>query len=131
MKMCNFDPKIWIFGAKSHFLVLELRFLSTGHITSIPEASTFPFEPPRNISVSEVQAIFRGSPLFLAILGHSHVRGLTTLNFGPISMKLGGTVQAIERMTQKDNGPGPGRNYGETGVFTFGRKVVFGLLVLL
>ena len=28
-------------------------------------------------------------------------------------------------MTQKDNGPGP--NYGETGVFTFGRKVVFGL----
>ena len=30
-------------------------------------------------------------------------------------------------MTQKDNGPGPGRNYGETGVFTFGQKVVFGL----
>ena len=30
-------------------------------------------------------------------------------------------------MTQKDNGPGPGRNYGEKGVFTFGRKVVFGL----
>ena len=30
-------------------------------------------------------------------------------------------------MTQKDNGPGLGRNYGETGVFTFGRKVVFGL----
>ena len=30
-------------------------------------------------------------------------------------------------MTQKDNEPGPGRNYGETGVFTFGRKVFFGL----
>ena len=28
-------------------------------------------------------------------------------------------------MTQKDNGPGRGRNYGETGVFTFGR--FFGL----
>ena len=28
-------------------------------------------------------------------------------------------------MTQKDNGPGPGRNYGETGVFTFGQKVFF------
>ena len=28
-------------------------------------------------------------------------------------------------MIQKDNGPGPGRNYGETGVFTFGRKVFF------
>ena len=30
-------------------------------------------------------------------------------------------------MTQNDDGPGPGRNYGETDVFTFGRKVVFGL----
>ena len=25
-------------------------------------------------------------------------------------------------MTQNDYGPGPGRNYGETAVFTFGRK---------
>ena len=57
----------------------------------------------------------------------THFRGATTLNFGPISTKLGGIVRAIKKMTQKDNGPGPGRNYGETGVFTFGRKVVFGL----
>ena len=42
-KMCNFDPKIWIFGAKSHFFVLELRYLSTGHITSMPRATTFTF----------------------------------------------------------------------------------------
>ena len=42
-------------------------------------------------------------------------------------MILGGTVQAIKKMTQNDNGPGPGRNYGETDVFTFGRKVFFGL----
>ena len=28
-------------------------------------------------------------------------------------------------MTQNDNGPGPGRNYGEMAVFMFGRKVVF------
>ena len=28
-------------------------------------------------------------------------------------------------MTQKDNGLGMGRNYGETDVFTFGRKVAF------
>ena len=61
------------------------------------------------------------------VFGHSHVRRATTLNFGPISTKLGGIVRAIKKMTQKDNGPGPGRNYGETGVFTFGRKVVFGL----
>ena len=55
------------------------------------------------------------------------VRGISTLNFGPFSTKLGGTVWVIKKMTQKDNGPGPGRNHGETGVFTFGRKVVFGL----
>ena len=28
-------------------------------------------------------------------------------------------------MTQNDNGPGPGRNYGETAVFRSGRKVFF------
>ena len=48
----------------------------------------------------------------MAVLGHS---------------QLGGTVWADNKMTQKDNGPGPGRNYVEMGVFTFGRKVVFGL----
>ena len=32
-KMCNFDSKIWIFGAKCQFFYLESRFLSTGHIT--------------------------------------------------------------------------------------------------
>ena len=38
-----------------------------------------------------------------------------------------GTLRTIKKMTQNDNRPGPGRNYGETSVFTFGRKVVFGL----
>ena len=56
-----------------------------------------------------------------------HDRGIGTLNFGLISTKLVGTVRAIKKMTKKDYGPGPGRNYEETGVFTFGRKVVFGL----
>ena len=82
---------------------------------------------PKKFSVSELGVIFWGSPLFLAVLGLCYDRGVPTLNFGPISTKLGGTVRAIKKMTQKDNGPGPGRNYGETGVFTFGRKVVFGL----
>ena len=81
---------------------------------------------PKKISVSELGVIFLGSPLFLAVFGHSHVKGATTLNFGPISRKLGETVRAIKKMTQKDNGPSPGHNYRETGVFTFGRKVVFG-----
>ena len=39
--MWNFDPKILIFGAISQFFVLESRFLSTGHITSIP-GDSFP-----------------------------------------------------------------------------------------
>ena len=90
--------------------------------------SNFPIgTTPKKFSVSELGVIFWGSPLFLAIFGHSHFRGATTLSFGPISTKLGGIVRTIKKMTQKDNGPGPGRNYGETGVFTFGRKVVFGL----
>ena len=85
------------------------------------------WDHPKKNSVSKAGVIFWGSPLFLAVLGLCHDRGVPTLNFGPISTKLGGTVRAIKKMTQKDNGPGPGRNYGETGVFTFGRKVVFGL----
>ena len=56
----------------------------------------FPIQTtPKKISISELGVIFRGSPLFLALLGHSHVRGTSTLNFGPFSTKLGGTVQAI------------------------------------
>ena len=80
---------------------------------------------PKKISISKLGIIFRGSPLFLAPLGHSHDRGISTLNFGPFSTKLGGIVRAIKKITQNDNGHGPGRNYGETAVFTFGRKVFF------
>ena len=45
---------------------------------------------------------------------------LKTLNFGPLSTKLGGTVGAIKKITHNDNGPDLGRNYGETADFTFG-----------
>ena len=65
--------------------------------------SNFPIgTTPKKFSVSELGVIFWGSPLFLAVFGHSHFRGATTLNFGPISTKLGGTVRAIKKMTQKD-----------------------------
>ena len=60
-------------------------------------------------------------------LGDSHDRDISTLNLGPFSTKLVGTVRAIQKMTQNDNGSGPGGNYGETDIFTFSRKVVFGL----
>ena len=74
---------------------------------------------PKKNSVSELVVIFRGSPLFLAVLGLCHDRGIGTLNFGPVSTKLCGTIRAIKKMTQKDNGPGPCQNHGETGVITF------------
>ena len=75
----NIDPcgsnwllrtKMWIFGAKSNFFVLDSRFLSTGHITSMPGAKTFPFGPP--------QKKFR-----LQAMGH--LWGLTPV-FGPFGL---------------------------------------------
>ena len=52
---------------------------------------------PKKISVSELGVIFWGSPLFLAVFGHRRVRGATTLNFGPISTKLGETLRVIKK----------------------------------
>ena len=65
-------------------------------------------------------------PVFLAVSGLYQVTKISTPNFGPSSTKLGGTVQAIKKMTHNDNGPCPGRNYRKTAVFTFGQKVFFG-----
>ena len=53
--------------------------------------------PPKKNSIPELGVLFWGSPLFLALSGHSHVRGISTLNFGPFSTKLGGTVRAIKK----------------------------------
>ena len=86
---------------------------------------------PQKNSVSELGVIFWGSPLFLAVLGLCHDRGATTLNFSPISTKLGGTVRAIKKMTQNDKGPSPDRNYGEMAVFTFSREWFFGRKCIL
>ena len=66
---------------------------------------------------------FLGSPRFLAISHLCHFAIISTLNFGPSSTKLGGTVRAIKILTHKDNRLGPSRKYGETATFTFGGKV--------
>merc|ERR1712012_968548 len=90
-KMCFFDPKIWIFGDKSQFFVLRSRFLLMEQMTTIPGATTFPSEPPQKKIRFRARGHFLGlTPVF----GHSHVRGATTLNFGTISTKLGGSVRA-------------------------------------
>ena len=50
-KMCNFDPKIWIFWAKGQLFLLESQFISIGHITSMARAT---FRPPKKLSMSEL-----------------------------------------------------------------------------
>ena len=125
-KMCFFYPKIRILGRKVNFLYGNCNFFQEG-ISQVCRGYNFPiWITPKKISVSELCVIFRGSPLFLAVPGHSPITIIITFNFGPFSTKLGGTVRVIKKMTQNDNGPGPGWNYRETAVFTFGRKVFFG-----
>ena len=53
------------------------------------------------------RAIFQPRGRILAILSQPPIAILSTLNFGP---KTG------RKMTHIDNGPGPGRNYGETTI---------------
>ena len=78
MKTCKFDPIIWIFVAKSQFLVLESWFFSTGHITRIPGATTFLFEPPPKIfSVFEVFTLLGPIPVF----GHFWIVSLRYYNY--------------------------------------------------
>merc|ERR1719150_1963202 len=94
-KCAFFTPKFGYLGPKVNFLFSDRDFVdgTNDHYT---RGSNFPIRTtPKKFSVSELGVIFWGSPLFLAIFGHSHVRGATTLNFGPISTKLGGIVRAI------------------------------------
>ena len=72
------------------------------------------------------RAVFRPQGLILAILGQCPISIISTLNFGPWSTKLGGTIRATKKMTHIDNGHCHSRNYGETTIFTFCQKVVFG-----
>ena len=88
-----------IWGQKSIFCLVIAIFVdgANDHYT---RGSNFHIgTTPKKISVSELGVIFWGSPLFLAVFGHSHFRGATTLNFGPISTKLGGIVRTIKKMT--------------------------------
>ena len=77
-KMCNFDPKIWIFGAKSHFGPV----LRKSHLDHL-----------KKISVSELWVVFGAQPC----IGR----------FVPFILdrfqKLGGTSGPSKKMTQNDN----------------------------
>ena len=49
------------------------------------------------------RAVFRPRGLILAILGQCPISIISTLNFGPWSTKLGGTIRATKKMTHIDN----------------------------
>ena len=84
-KMYNFDPKIWIFWAKSQFL-MEIAIFVKRAYHQYARGYNFPIQTtPKKYSVSELWVIFRGSSLFLAVLGLCHFTIISTLNFGPFS----------------------------------------------
>ena len=88
-------------GEKSIFCMVIVIFVSRAYYRYAQGYNFLIQTTLKEISVFELWVIFWSSPLFLA------------------------TVRAIKTMTQNDNGPGPGRNCGETAVFTFSRKVFF------
>ena len=92
-KICFFDLKIWVFGSKSQFFVLNRDFCQQG-ISPV---------------CLGLQLSHSDHPQKFPFLSY----GSLTLNFGPSSTKLDGTVRAIKKMTQNDNGPGLGQKYGE------------------
>ena len=128
-KMYFFDPKIWIFGAKSHFFVWYYRlnrvFCQQGISQVYPGLHVYHLDQPKKISVSKLGVIFRGSPLFLDGLGLCHDRGLSTLNFGPCSTKLGGTVRAIKKNDPEWQRTRYGQELRRNGRFYVRPKSVF------
>ena len=69
-----------------YYLVMVITIFVHRAYHQYARGYNFPIQTtPKKISVSELGVIFWGSPLFLAVFGHSHFRGATTFNFGPIS----------------------------------------------
>ena len=72
-----------IWGQKSIFCLVIAIFVdgTNDHYT---RGYNFPIgTTPKKVSVSELGVIFWGSPLFLAVLGLCHDRGISTLNYQP------------------------------------------------
>ena len=88
-----------------HFFRYLGRFLSTGHIKVYPGLQLSHSDHPQKNFRFWARGHFLGSPLFFAVLGLCHDRGISTLNFGPISTKLGGTVRAIKKWPRRTTDP--------------------------
>ena len=70
--MCNFDPKIWISGAKSNFFCHGITIFVNRAYHQYTIGYNIPIGiTPKKISVSEVWVFFQGSPRFLAILSNA------------------------------------------------------------
>ena len=88
-----------IWGQKSIFCIVIAIFVN-GAYHKYTRGYNFPIRTtPQKNSDPMLWVIFRGSPLFLAVSGHSPITNLylCTLNFGPFSTKLGGTIRAIKK----------------------------------
>ena len=88
--------KIGYLGPKVMFIFRNRNFCQMGIWPVCPGLQISYLDLPEKNSISELWVIFRGSPLFLAVSGHSHFAVISTLNFGPPLTKLGGTVPAIK-----------------------------------
>ena len=110
-KKCALTPKyLEILGQKSIFHFVIAIFVNRAY-----QQYTRGYKFPTGTTLKKIDHF---GPVPIAII--------ITLNFGLCSTKLGGTVQATKKITHNDKGPGPGRDYGETAVFTFCRKAEIG-----
>ena len=133
------SEKKWILGRKTAFLARKSAFSyatpiqppffgvrqiqPNGIITPPhPEVTLDNFGFPVGGRLAARRAVFRPRLPKVALFGSGRVFIASTPNFGPSLTKLVGTIRFTKKMTHNDNGPGPGRFYGETAVFTFCRK---------
>ena len=93
-KMCFFDPKIWIFGAKSHFFLFwNCNFPTISPV--YPGLQLFFFlDHPEKVVYFWGMGHFPG----LTISGRCPIASISILNFGSWSTKIGGTVWATKYM---------------------------------
>ena len=112
----------WIFGAKSQFFCMVIAiFVNRAYYHAVCLGLQLSHSDHQKNCIFKLWVFFWGSPYFLLL----SLRNKKYPFFLTFSTKLGGTLRAIKKMTQNYNGPGPGRYYRETAVFTFSRKLFF------
>ena len=121
----DFCPKICIFLRYAY--ITPFFWVGRTRLNGIisppyPEVTLDNFGFPVGGRLAARRAVFRPRLPKVALFGSGRVFIASTPNFGPSLTKLVGTIRFTKKMTHNDNGPGPGRIYGETAVFTFCRK---------